>query len=108
MPLNRKVITKWVEALRSGDYQQGQGFLRQDGYEGVADKFCCWGVLCDLYQKTHPSSQWATDGVGGSQITGGECPVKGKGIWVCVTTYYRKQLNAPNEVTDWAGIDFVL
>jgi hypothetical protein len=33
---------KWVEALRSGKYQQGQGYLQKDG------KFCCLGVLCDV------------------------------------------------------------
>jgi hypothetical protein len=34
--------TKWIEALRSGEYEQGQSFLRE------GDKFCCLGVLCDL------------------------------------------------------------
>jgi len=29
----------WVEALRSGKYKQGQGFLKCD------DSFCCLGVL---------------------------------------------------------------
>lgn len=33
---------RWVQALRSGDYTQGRGFLRQ------GDLFCCLGVLCDL------------------------------------------------------------
>ena len=33
---------KWLEALRSGKYEQTQGTLR-DG-----DAFCCLGVLCDL------------------------------------------------------------
>lgn len=34
---------KWVEALRSGKYQQGKAMLRsRDG------EFCCLGVLCDL------------------------------------------------------------
>ncbi len=32
----------WVEALRSGKYQQGDGVLRSDG------KFCCLGVACDI------------------------------------------------------------
>lgn len=32
----------WVEALQSGNYQQGIEFLNKDG------KFCCLGVLCDL------------------------------------------------------------
>jgi len=33
---------KWVTALRSGDYRQGQGHLHADG------EFCCLGVLCDV------------------------------------------------------------
>ena len=35
----------WLTALRSGNYQQGQGYLRQ------GDQYCCLGVLCDLYGK---------------------------------------------------------
>lgn len=45
----------WVEALRSGDYQQGQYNLR------VGDRYCCLGVLCDLYAKEHAqdeNKQW--------------------------------------------------
>jgi len=33
---------QWVEALRSGKYQQGKGRLRN------GDKFCCLGVACDI------------------------------------------------------------
>ena len=33
---------KWVEALRSGKYEQGNKFLR------LGDRYCCLGVLCDL------------------------------------------------------------
>lgn len=33
---------KWIDALRSGQYKQGQKKLR-DG-----DAFCCLGVLCDI------------------------------------------------------------
>ncbi len=33
----------WIEALRSGRYEQGTGSLRET--EG---KYCCLGVLCDL------------------------------------------------------------
>lgn len=35
---------QWVEALRSGKYQQGYGALRK------GDQFCCLGVLCDVAQ----------------------------------------------------------
>lgn len=33
---------KWIEALRSGKYQQGRNWLNAD------DKFCCLGVLIDI------------------------------------------------------------
>jgi hypothetical protein len=32
--------SKWVAALRSGDFQQGTSFFENNG------KFCCLGVLC--------------------------------------------------------------
>lgn len=34
---------KWIQALSSGQYQQGSGVLRDKH-----DRFCCLGVLCDL------------------------------------------------------------
>lgn len=42
---------KWVDALRSGAYKQGNGYLRTK-----EDKFCCLGVLCDLM-----ADRWITD-----------------------------------------------
>jgi hypothetical protein len=36
------IKARWIEALRSGNYTQGFGKLR-DG-----NKFCCLGVLCEL------------------------------------------------------------
>jgi hypothetical protein len=38
-----EIATQWVEALRSGNYEQGQERLR-DG----DDKRCCLGVLADV------------------------------------------------------------
>lgn len=38
----RAKIKKWVDALRSGQYKQGQGQLSVD------NKYCCLGVLCDV------------------------------------------------------------
>lgn len=37
---------RWIAALRSGEYQQGQGYLRP-----TENSWCCLGVLCDLYAK---------------------------------------------------------
>lgn len=41
--MNPEIKAKWVEALRSGRYEQTSGRLK-DG-----DAFCCIGVLCDVY-----------------------------------------------------------
>ena len=34
--------TKWLGALRSGEYKQADGYLKIDG------KFCCLGVACEI------------------------------------------------------------
>lgn len=36
---------KWIEALRSGGYEQTTGRLR------AADGYCCLGVACDLWAR---------------------------------------------------------
>jgi hypothetical protein len=51
---NREVIQLWIDALRSGKYLQASMCLR-DPAEGPFrrdDRFCCLGVLCDLYLKS--------------------------------------------------------
>src|SRR5258706_12780048 len=35
-------VLEWVEALESGEFQQGNYYLR------VGDKYCCLGVVCEL------------------------------------------------------------
>lgn len=42
--MNPEVKKKWLEALRGGEYLQGNGALHP-----TEDTFCCLGVLCDLY-----------------------------------------------------------
>ena len=37
----------WLDALRSGQYSQGKGFLKR-GEEGGPAKHCCFGVLAEL------------------------------------------------------------
>lgn len=55
--MNVEVKAKWLDALRSGNYLQGQKVLH-----GLDDKgrhtFCCLGVLCDLYVQAHPEDGW--------------------------------------------------
>jgi len=54
-----KIQKKWVEALRSGEYTQGQGCLKDPDLIGDGNpKYCCLGVLCDLYGKDK-GQDWA-------------------------------------------------
>ena len=43
--MNDEIKAKWVAALRSGEFKQGHGGLR-DG-----DRFCCLGVLCEIHRR---------------------------------------------------------
>ena len=40
-PENQEILKKWVEALRSGKYKQGGGYM----YEPIDNTYCCVGVL---------------------------------------------------------------
>lgn len=42
--MNREIALQWVDALKSGKYQQGTGTLRAQH----DDKYCCLGVLCEI------------------------------------------------------------
>lgn len=44
--MNQEVKQKWVAALRSGEYKQGAGYLKNSKGE-----YCCLGVLCDVAKK---------------------------------------------------------
>lgn len=44
---------KWVEALRSGRFQQGQNQLRRDD-----NTYCCLGVACELYHEATGQGEW--------------------------------------------------
>ena len=41
-----------INALRSGEYKQAQGVLKQN------DRFCCLGVACDVYRKITGEGEW--------------------------------------------------
>ena len=49
--MNTQIKQKWIDALRSGKYEQGSEKLR------TVTGYCCLGVLCDLYSQEH-NTQW--------------------------------------------------
>lgn len=42
--LDRKNLRRWINALRSNEYNQGYGLL----YDWVNDAYCCLGVFCKI------------------------------------------------------------
>lgn len=83
---------KWVELLRSGEYEQGKRCLRT-----VNDTFCCLGVAADLWHKETGKGQWSVISEGaGSYAFEGEPgnPSEHMGGFLNET------------VLDWLGIPF--
>lgn len=56
--MNPKVKRRWIQNLRNRKYKQGTRMLRT-----ANDKFCCLGVLCDLYinSKEGNNIKWDMD-----------------------------------------------
>lgn len=52
--MNPEVKQLWIDALLSGEYQQGKMALKH------GDDYCCWGVLCDI----SGLGEWRMDGYG--------------------------------------------
>jgi hypothetical protein len=53
MPMNPEIKSKWLAALRSGEYEQARGSLQRERSRDfqtgqIQFGFCCLGVLCDL------------------------------------------------------------
>jgi hypothetical protein len=76
--MNQTIKEKWLQALRSKEYEQGRGCLKEE------DKFCCLGVLTDLYIKEN-NLNWSLDDSS------------------CV--YEKLPVPAP-AVRDWAGLEY--
>lgn len=84
--MNTEVKQKWIDALRSGKYDQGSEKLRS------VQGHCCLGVLCDLYSKEQ-GAEWEFRGYD-------ETDHKPQDYW-----YFEDQSEfLPDSVRDWAGL----
>lgn len=98
MKIDEKIKTKWVAALRSGEYKQGRGALRKKDSGG--DRFCCLGVLCDIYAKEKSKdTKWILDYYGDKEYSfGGDInmPPRNVNAWVGLgdTTWDSLQIKA--------------
>lgn len=89
--MREEVKDKWVEALRSGKYEQGIGYL----HDLTNDKFCCLGVLCDVAVRE------------GLQVKVGSLPVQFAGISdepMRVSTFDLASGVLPESVREWADL----
>lgn len=77
--MKKEIKKLWVEALRSGEYNQGHSRLKN------GNEYCCLGVLCDLHRKSEQGDDW------GAEQTFKDC-------------YMGKEEFPPAEVLDWAGL----
>ena len=50
--------TKWIEALESGNFQQGRAALNKQG------AFCCLGIACEIFKDELGLSYRETDSLG--------------------------------------------
>lgn len=86
---------RWIAALRSGRYQQGEHVLRSED-----NKFCCLGVACNLIDP----SAWD------SQVTvspGDDRGLKWKGLlpWMADEMLAAKLRMAPEDVLTLANMN---
>ena len=81
--MEKSSVELWAEALRSGEYKQGYGWLNYD------NMYCCLGVAYEVYQKE----------VGGLKIDKLNNPI-------CdIYSYDQQYLYLPQKVGDWLGLN---
>jgi len=64
--MKQEVAEKWVAELRSGKYQQTKEKLRAvtENHSGelvLSSRFCCLGVLCNLFAQEQKDAEWGLD-----------------------------------------------
>lgn len=73
---------KWIDALRSGKYRQALGSLKEG-----SNKYCCLGVLCDIYINETKAAQWNHN----NRVEWGNIERSGQLL--------------PDTIAEWAGIE---
>jgi len=92
--MKKEIAKKWVKALRSGKYKQGKTYLKQVDDNRQA-KYCCLGVLCELYNDTTKKNHKKTLST----------QIKSKNSTTDFFTFDGRAGALPGVVMDWAGIN---
>lgn len=94
--MNQEVKRKWVEALRSGKYEQGVFNLKSKIKSKT--QYCCLGVLCDIYLKEH-NKRWSKKFKNFADKKSFGIKDNYDGDFGYNTSHL------PNNVMEWAGLD---
>lgn len=97
--MNQEIKDKWIKALRSGEYKQGNQALCR--IEQGEKYYCCLGVLTDLFVKEFPDVFSIV-------------PKIDHGVQICyyesIDEYGNRHMESsylPNKVKDWAGLEHI-
>jgi len=93
--MNPEIKSKWIAALRSGQYEQARGGLQRilyrDNETGHIDcGFCCLGVLCDIAMQEDEVCWWKDQEAISTDHTG-QFTVNADAL--------------PSSVVEWAGLE---
>lgn len=86
--MNKEKLRLWIDALRSGEYEQGRGGLARRFDPNGSWQYCCLGVACEVAIKDGLDLA-VSEGYGGSKPYGA---AKETGF-------------LPDEVVQWLGVD---
>jgi hypothetical protein len=91
--MKKEIAKKWVKALRSGKYKQGECYLKQYNEKGGFNH-CCLGVLCELYNDSMRKNHKKTLST----------KVRNKATTDCII-FNNKEGDLPSVVMKWADIN---
>jgi hypothetical protein len=95
--MKKDIAKKWVKALRSGKYKQGEGFLKEYNKKNQA-RYCCLGVLCELYNESMKKNHKKSLKITTREHT--DYGTEGNGYVV----FNNQGQSLPSAVKKWAGI----
>jgi hypothetical protein len=98
--MKKNIANKWIKALTSNKYKQGRNVLCHQG-ANKQYKYCCLGVLCDLYTK---DSDIAKNPKKQLEVEKEKFQLVANKKAVNVLLYNDTMEILPNEVIKWAGM----
>lgn len=94
-------MKKWVSALRSGKYEQGQEYLNSQ------NKFCCLGVLCEVAKKNGVELKIEVDEEDNTVSYNGSNGVLSKPVmnWAGIQNICGSYINSRNQEMTLTGLN---